>query len=207
MADNKSSLEIPKHDIHVNATVKERSLLAELGKSAMDEYILPKTTEIAHGMFTDIINMVADALKSSVSKILYPNGGAPTKRSSSSGVYTGVTNYTSFSTPIKTYQSSNQPSASTIGQRPGNMVNYIWVESEEKAKLIRDTLRDDIQRYHKAKVATLYEMTGQKTTMADFNYGWTNPNDIGYYEDTSRRPGENRWFIDLARPVDITTIS
>lgn len=200
-----NNMQIPRHDRHIDASVENRSLLKELGKSAMDEYIVPKSTEILWNMFGSMINMFADVMKSSVGKLLYPDGNTPNVKTNNpqTGYYT---NYTSYSTPIKSYTPSSQAPAQSIGQRPGNMVEYIWVPTEADAIYIRDTLQNEIRQYHKAKVASLYEILRRKTTMADFNYGWTKESDIGYYEDTNRAPGENRWFIDLARPVDITGI-
>lgn len=207
MADNNDLREIPKHDIKVKANVKEHSLMHDIGKGAMEEIIIPKSKGLMRDMFSGIIGMFADALKDSLDRFLYPDGNAPTRRTPSSNTYTSTTNYTSFSRPINNYQPSGQTQRrDAIGQRAGNEVNYIWVESEEKAKQVIGALKEDIVNYGKAKVATLYEMTGQRTTFADFKFGWTDENALGYYEDRNRRGDEFRWFLDLSKPVDITNI-
>lgn len=203
---NKNAIrEIPKHDIHVKASTEDRSLVRELGKSAMEEVIIPKSKETMRNMSSDIINMFAEALRSLVDGILYPNGGVPSRRNNQ-GTYTGTTNYTSYSRPIGQYQSSTQRGRDIIGQRSGNEVKYVWVETEEKAKQIVGALKEDIDNYGKAKVASLYEMIGERTTFADFKFGWTDPSTVGYYYDSSRRGNEYKWFIDLPKPVDITNI-
>lgn len=205
MAEDKNALrEIPKHDIHVKASTQETNIMKELGKGVMEEVIVPKSKETMRNMSDDIFTMIVEVLKKLRDGILYPDGNVPYKKTSSSGsgVYTGVTNYTSFSTPISNYQP--QRGRDTIGQRPGNQVKQIWVESEDHAKQIINTLREDIDNYGAVKVATLYEMIGERTTMADFRFGWTNVNSIGYYYDSSRGANEYKWYLDLSKPVDIT---
>ena len=207
MADKRNAArEIPKHDIHVKASVEESSLMKDLLSSAMEEYIVPKSTELLRDTFTGMIGMAADALRGMVDKVLYPNGDAPTRKTSNQGssYYTSTTNYTSFSRPIGQYQP--QRGRDMIGQRPGNLVKKIWVANEDIAKQIVGALIEDIDNYNKAKVATLYEMIGERTTMVDYHYGWPDEhiNAIGYFYDTDRRPDEDRWYIDLPKPVDIT---
>lgn len=202
--DNRRSLrEIPKHDIRIKASTQERSLVKDLSKGVMEEVIVPQSKEAMRNVSTSIVDMFANALRTCIDRILYPDGNVPYKKSSSgNGVYTGVTNYTSFSRPIGNYQ-PQQKGRDMIGQRPGNEVKQIWVESEDHAKQIVGALREDIDNYGKVKVATLYEMIGERTTMADFKYGWTDSNSIGYYYDNDRRGTEFRWYIDLPKPVDI----
>lgn len=204
--ENKNAIrEIPKHDIKVKASTQDRSLMHDIGRSAMEEIVIPKSKEVMRDMLSGIINMFADTFRNVVDSILYPDGNVPTRKNSSSGVYTGTTNYTSYSRPIGNYQPQNQNRGrDMIGQRSGNEVKFVWVESEEKAKQIVGALKEDIDAYGKAKVASLYEMIGERTTFADFKYGWTDANAIGYYYDSSRRGNEYKWFLDLAKPEDIT---
>lgn len=202
--NNKQTLrEIPKHDIHVKASTQDRSLIKELGKEAYNNVIVPKSKDAMRNMSDDIFTMILDMLRNIRDGLLYPDGNVPTRKQSSNGYYTGTTNYTSFSRPLGNYQASQQKGRDVIGQRSGNEVKYVWVETEEKAKAIVGALKEDIDNYGQAKVASLYEMIGERTTFADFKYGWTDSNAIGYYYDTSRRGGEYRWFIDLPKPVEI----
>lgn len=197
--------EVPNHNIHVNASTEDRSLAKDLVKSAMEEIVIPKTTEVVRDTFLGMIGMLADTAKSMVDKTLYPNGNLPNKKPSSGSGYYQSTNYTSYSRPIGQYQPTQQPQRGRdlIGQRPGNQVKYIWVESEEKAKMIVGALKEDIDNYGYAKVATLYEMTRERTTSVDFTYGWTDSSAIGYYYDNHRGIDEFKWFIDLPQPVKI----
>ncbi len=204
MADNNQSLrEIPKHDIRVKASVEDNSLVKDLGKGIMNEVIIPKSKDTMRNMSGDIINMFAEALRSFVDKMLYPDGNVPNRKPSSGvNVYTGTTNYTSFSRPINNYQP--QSGKDTIGQRPGNAVKFVWVYTEEQAKMLIGALKEDIDNQGRAKVASLYEMIGERTTFADYKYGWKDANAIGYHYDNNRRADEAKWFIDLPAPVDIT---
>lgn len=203
--ENKNALrEIPKHDGEkIKASVEDRSLVKDLVKSSMDEIIIPKSKDVMRDLFTGVVNMFADALRSGIDRMIYPDGNVPNRKPTNGGVYTGVTNYTSYSRPIGEYKSSMQKGRDPLGQRPGNEVKYIWVESEAKAKEVINMLKEDIDNCGKAKVASLYEKVGIHTTMADFKYGWTDANALGYYEDLNRRGEEYRWFLDLPRPVDI----
>ena len=204
--NNKQNIrEIPNHNLHVNASTQDRSLVKDLAKSAMEEIVIPKTTSVMRDMFLGLISMLADTARSTVDKVLYPNGNVPaTKQSQGTGYYQR-TNYTSFSTPINQYQATTQQpkGRDLIGQRPGNQVKYVWVGTEDKAKAITGALKEDIDNYGYAKVATLYEMIKERTTSVDFTYGWTDSNSIGYHYDDNRRPDEDRWFIDLPQPVKI----
>lgn len=210
---NKNAIrEIPKTNVHVKASTKERSLIRELGKDVVEEVIMPKSRDAMRNMSDDIFSMFLEAIRNIRDGILYPDGNAPNRKpignSGPYGTYNGITNYTSYSRPIGTYQSTPQRGRDLIGQRPGNEVDYIWVWTEEDAKKVVGTLKENIDNYGKVKVAFLYEMieVQRRTTMSDFIYGWTKDHvdNIRYYEDTSRRRDEPRWFIDLPRPVNIS---
>jgi hypothetical protein len=190
----------------INATTKKQSVAHELGNYAMEEIIVPKSKEVMRDMFTGIVNMFADALRSSVDRVLYPDGNAPVKRQGNGGYYTGTTNYQSFSRPIGQYQPSQQRGRDPIGQRAGCDVRYIWVPTEDDAKELIGVLREDIDNYGKAKVATLYEKIGERTTFADFKFGWADASQLGYSYDPSSPDPARKWFIDLPKPVDITGI-
>ena len=188
----------------ISATTKKPSVAKELGNYAMEEIIVPKSKEVMRDMFTGVINMFADAARNTMDKLLYPNGNAPVKKSSG-GYYTGTTNYQSYSRPIGQYQSSQQkPARDPIGQRSGCDVRFIWVPTEDDAKEVIGVLKEEIDNYGKAKVATLYEKIGERTTFADFKFGWTDSDSIGYSYDQSSPDPSRKWFIDLPKPVDIT---
>lgn len=191
----------------IQATTKNRnSVASELGNYAMNEIILPKSKEVMRDMFMGIVNMFADCARNTMDKFLYPDGNAPRKNSQGNNYY-GTTNYTSYSRPINQYQPSQQRRDS-IGQRSGCDVRMIWVRTEEDAKEIVATLKEEIDNYGKAKVATLYEKIRERTSFADFKYGWTKDHEgqIGYFYDTKCPDSSSPWFIDLPKPVDISNV-
>lgn len=201
MAEEKKPMKV------INATTKKRSVGAELGKYAMDEIIVPKSKEVMRDMFSGIVNMFADAARGSVDKFLYPDGNAP-KKNQQSTYYTGHTNYTSYSKPIAVsdYRSTQQRGRDPIGSRSGCDVECVWVATEDDAKDICELLIENIENYGKAKVATLYEKIGKRTTEADFSYGWTNRDQVRYFYDTKSPDASKRWYIDLPKPVDIRNV-
>lgn len=204
MGDDKNAIrEVPRHDIQINASTQDRSLIKEFGKGVMEEVIIPRSKESMRNMSTSIVDMFAEAMRNFIDKVLYPDGNVPYKKTNpqNGGVYTGITNYTSFSRPIGNYQP--QKPVETISQRPGNEVKYVWVWTEDDAKKLTGALKEDIENYGYVKVATLYEILKEKTTMADFTYGWTDVNTIRYYYDSNRRADEPKWFIDLPKPEKI----
>lgn len=203
MDDKNAIREIPKHDIQIKASTQDRSLIKEFGKGVMEEVIIPRSKESMRNMSTSIVDMFAEAMRNFIDKVLYPDGNVPYKKTNpqNGGVYTGITNYTSFSRPIGNYQ--QQKPVETISHRPGNEVKYVWVWTEDDAKKLTGALKEDIENYGYVKVATLYEILKEKTTMADFTYGWTDVNTIRYYYDSNRRADEPKWFIDLPKPEKI----
>lgn len=201
--NNQNVTDIPKHNIKIKADTKSKGVFGDLAKGVVEEVIVPKSKGVMRDMSSGIINMLGEALRNYIDRVLYPNGDAP-NRQGNSMQYTGQTNYTSFSRPlIGSYQPRGKD---TIGQRPGNDVKFVWVESEDKAKQIIGALKEDIENYGKAKVASLYEMIGERTTYADFTYGWTDSKALGYYYDVNRTGSDYKWFLDLSKPIDITNV-
>lgn len=198
-------MEENKKPVIDGVTVKKHSIRRELANYAIKEVIEPKSKELMSSMFTGIISMFADAATKSVDRCIYPDG-APRRnqgnQNSRNGVYVSNTNYAIHS---RSYDPAPKPDP--ISTRSSYDVNYIWVDEEWKAKDIIGALKEDIDNYKKAKVATLYEMAKIPTTFSDFKFGWTaeHLSQIGYYREVS---GENRgkYFIDLPRPVNIENI-
>ena len=189
------------------AKVQKYSITHELLNYAVKEVIEPKSKELMSSMFTGIISMFADAATKSVDKLVYPDGAPKrieSRSTSRNGVYIS-SNATDYTVHSRSYEPA--PKKDPISTRSSYNVSYIWVEEESQAKAIIGSLKEDIENYKKAKVATLYEMIKMPTTFADFKFGWTEEHlsQIGYYREVS---GENRgkFFIDLPRPVNIENV-
>ncbi len=182
-----------------NATVKKHSLIGDLITYGIREEIEPRATELMRNLITGTINMTGDTLNKMVDRWLYPDGSGPKRvvHSNSASDYRPQTNY---SVTIK--DSNGKPNNSSINSRSSIDVNYIWVDTEDQARAIINALKEEIDNYGKAKVATLYDMVKIPSNFTDFKFGWTNDHvkSIGYYRD------RGKYFIDLPKPVNIENI-
>lgn len=182
-----------------NATVKKPSVVRELVTYGIKEEIEPRATELMRNLITGTINMSCDTLNKMVDKWLYPEGNGP-KRTVRSGGISDYHPHTNYSTSV--YSNDNKPKRESINSRSSIDVNYIWVDTEEQARDIVNTLVEEIDNYNKAKVATLYDMVKVTPNFTDFKYGWTKDDikNIGYYRD------RGKYFIDLPKPVNIENV-
>ena len=55
----------------INASTKEHSVVGDLGKYVMDEYIVPKTKDVLHDTFAGLANMCSDAVQGALNKAFY----------------------------------------------------------------------------------------------------------------------------------------
>lgn len=184
----------------INASTKEHSVVGDLGKYVMDEYIVPKTKDVLHDTFAGLANMCSDAVQGALNKAFYGEDRHNVRRTSSST----SSSYTTYSRPASQSVVAKRDS---VGQRSSVDVKYIWVDDEESARNIISNLKENIDNYNKAKVADLYDMLNPKvqTSFTDFKYGWTDASQFGYHKEYT---GEHRgqYLIDLPRPIDVTNI-
>ncbi|WP_130837548.1 hypothetical protein [Lachnoclostridium sp. Marseille-P6806] len=183
----------------IKATSKNHSPVNDIGKKVMEDYIVPKSKDVIHDALAGLTSMIGDAIQGAINQAIY---GEDRPQQSSSG-HTG---YSTFYTKPQNISVSSTVSNS-IGKRSSTEVKYIWVQSEEDARLITNTMRDNISQYGKCKVADLYEMVTPKiqTTFQDYKFGWVDPNGIGYHKEyTGEHRGE--YILDLAKPIDVTNV-
>lgn len=178
-----------------NATVKKPSVVKELVSYSVENVVEPRMKEMTRDVCTGFLNMVNDALTKSIDRLIYPDGNAPHKSNSGVKTYTPQTNYTVYSK-----SNSSKPPRETINTRSSVEVNYIWVDTEDEAKYIVNSLGEAIENYGKAKVADLYDIVKIPTTFTDYKFGWTSTNGISYYRD------RGKYFIDLPKPVNIENV-
>ena len=181
----------------IKASSKPRSAASDIGKSIMDNYIIPKSKDVFHDTVAGLFSMLGDAAQSALNQAIYGED-RPTRSNSSRTAYSSFYTKPQISTTVNN---------SSIGTRSSTEIRYIWVQTEEDAKTIVDSMRSNIQHYGKCKVADLYEMVTPKiqTTFQDFKFGWNNPNDISYHKEyTGEHRGE--YLIDLTKPIDISNI-
>lgn len=199
----------------ISATTEKPSIFKEMVKYSVENVIEPKSKELACNFLTGVIGMFSDAATKSVDRWIYPDGSPRTNNSNKSGngIYVPSTNYTVYSTKNTTAQQrAKEPS---INKRSSTQVNYIWVDTAKQAEEIISTLKENIDNYRKASVASLYEQlvdeNGKQlitTVFTDFTHGWTEEHlkMMSYYQETSG-PNRGKYFIDLPRPVNIENVN
>ena len=53
------------------AKVEQRSVVKDLAKYAMDEYIKPKTNDVLHDLFSGVVDMFGDAIRGAIDTQFY----------------------------------------------------------------------------------------------------------------------------------------
>ena len=107
-------------DKKISASTKEHSVVGDLGKYVMEEYIIPKTKDVLHDTFAGIASMCSDAVQGALNKAFYGEDNH-TRRSGSSAVQR--TGYTTYSRPAS--QTSSTVKRDSVGNRSSVEVKYI----------------------------------------------------------------------------------
>lgn len=179
------------------AKVEQRSVAKDLAKYAMDEYIKPKTNDVLHDLFAGVIDMFGDAIRGAIDKQFYGEDRSRNRIKNNNNVKTfnQNVNYNVYSlSPSSSYQKPSRPDNS---HRSGKSVKLIYFNTEDEAKYVVATLREEIATYTNVKVGKLYEMIKEPTSPEDWKYGWNNPNDISYKRD------HGSFLLDLAEPINV----
>lgn len=202
MQQNKNN-DIPK--LEIKAKTEKPSVIGEIGKYVMDEYIVPQATDTMHDLLAKLGSGVNDAFQGALNKLFYKEDNG---RRYSSGSSAGRTSYTTFYTRPSTGATSySATSNNSISRRASNEVKIITVDTEEDAKRLVGFLQNLIRNYKVAKVSDLYGSLQPKVQIAftDYKYGWTNPNEIGYHPIYSG-PDRGKFQLDLPQPIDISNV-
>lgn len=183
----------------IDASSKKHSVMGDLGKYVIDEYIAPKSKDILHDMVSGLLGMINDSAQGALNKAMYGED-RPIKRSNSSGQSTG---YTTYSRPANQIAQKRD----AVGSRSSVDVDYIWVNDEGTARDLIANIKDQIETYGRAKVADLYGMLNPpiNPSFTDFKYGWIEWKDFSYHKEYT---GEHRgqYMIDIPRPVDVSNV-
>ena len=178
------------------AKVEQRSVVKDLAKYAMDEYIKPKTNDVLHDLFSGVVDMFGDAIRGAIDKQFY---GEDRSRNRIKGNKVQTFNqnvpYNVYSlSPSSSVQRSQRPNNS---QRSGKSVKLIYLNTRDEAQYVVNRLKDEIQRYGTVKVGKLYETIKEPTSPEDWKFGWNDPGDIGYKED------HGAYLLTLAEPINV----
>ena len=129
---------------------KKNSVLKDISKQAWDDIIVPKTLESTNNMATDIVYMIADAFVQIIGRFIFRDKYVPTQRSGG-----GRDRYSNISR-------KGQPQTPQMSEpRVSDNLQYVCVESYQKAEEIKRDLVDSISRYGQVRVADLYEKSGK----------------------------------------------
>ena len=167
---------------------KKDSVLKDIGKQAWDDIVVPKTKESANNMASDILYMVADTLVQIVGRIIYGKDAVILTRNSG-----GRDKYSNVS------KAKAQPQVqTTINTGPSDNLLYVCVDSYQRADEIKRELIEAITKYGQVRVADLYEKSGKvRPAFTDYNYGWTNVNDVHFVRD------RNGYWFNMPNPTKL----
>lgn len=169
---------------------KEPSVLKDIMDTARDDILIPKAKDVVNSTLVDIIYMIGDYLANVVGKLVFGKDSVPKGRAAQ--------NRTAYSNRSAQVRAAAQQPQVNIGNRASSDLQYVVVDTEEKARTIKDELIRSIQMYGQVRVADLYEKSGKvKPIFTDYNYGWTNVDDVSY-----RRNADGYWF-NMPSPTKI----
>lgn len=166
--------------------VEKTSVAHDIFTQAKNDILVPRTKEVVNGTAVDLIYMIGDYFANLVGKFIFgpdavqgPRGG-------------GRTGYSNISrSPVRTATPS-------IGTRSSSDLQYVFVETEDKARRIQNEMIESIRKYGKVRVADLYEKSEKvKPIFTDYSYGWTNEADIHYMRN---RDG---YYFNMPNPTKI----
>jgi hypothetical protein len=184
----------------IEASSKKHSVVGDLGKYVMEEYIAPKSMDILHDMLSGLCNMINDSAQGALNKAIYKED-KPVRRTNNGQRNVGFTTYSI---------SANQQlmnKRDSIGNRSSVNVDYIWVNDENAARDMISRVKDLVVAYGKAKVSDIYGMVNPpiSPSFTDFKYGWTDWKGFGYHKEYT---GDHRgqYLIDFPQAEDVSNV-
>ena len=175
-------------------TKHEKSLVSDIVGYVKDEYIIPKSNEVAHDMFAGITNMLADAAIGALDKLFYDNDRVSTSssRNSKKTDYSGISEKNSNRGPKETVRSNKPYSRKVV------------VYSKDDADTVKKQMINYISKYGYTRVGDLYEAVGWDMDSIDWAWGWTEPTQITYR--TRRNNGSTEYVFELPDPVSVKNL-
>lgn len=191
MSEEKDKLEdLPK----VKGSFKKPSITNDIGKYVLDEYIIPNTKDLVHDTFASILDIIGDSLQGALNKAIYKEDRPRKRKSGERRNYSGYSESISSSSSLKR----------DIGRRSSTQVAELWVDTEDKAEYVVNTMHKYIDRYGQAKVSDLYQVFDPPLPIifTDYKFGWKSMDDIWY---DKVRTGEHRgeFVILTSEPIPI----
>lgn len=166
---------------------KDENVLKDILTTAKDDILVPKTKDVVNTTLVETIYMIGDYLANIVGKMIFGKDSVQTRQGNGNrNVYSNISRRGTTAATV-------QPN---IGVRSSTDLQYVVVDTQQKADKIVNELRQSIMQYGQVRVADLYEKSEKvKPIFNDYNYGWKDVNDVSY-----RRNADGYWF-NMPTPV------
>lgn len=149
-----------------------------LGKQFKEAIVGGDSRGVAEHVFFGVIvpslrDLLFDALETGLRAKIYGESGRGARRGVPSS-YTSVGHaaYNRMSSPA-TVQPSTPRSLSRQERARNSGVHDLIVPSREEAEDVIDRMFEELGKYNSVSVATLYELTGVRSSHTDMKWGWT----------------------------------
>lgn len=164
-------------------------------KEALGAFFVNDLKDLKHFVIFDVLipktkDIVSDLIDETKNMILF---GDSRSHSNGSRVRSGYGNGTYVS-----YSSLSKPSSPKSPTSNNLAFDEVIFEEKGDAEEVLSSLCELVDRYQKASVGDLYDLTGRPTSYTDYDYGWTN------LSSASTKRVREGYFIDLpkAQPLN-----
>lgn len=194
--------------LQIQASTQKESFTGSVVKDITDNIIIPKFLDTMHECAVSLTNAGSDAIQEAINRVFRQIGW----RGGSKIISNSNTNYSSY---YKSATSSSTTTVASSNDRSATDVPLIFVQTENDARMLIESLRQDIHDYRRARVGDLYERVVPRiqsgNTFMNFKYGWTEQhyNNLGYHKIYTNEFGpehNGQWILDLPKPVSIVNI-
>lgn len=194
--------------LQIQASTQKESFTGSVVKDITDNIIIPKFLDTMHECAASLTNAGSDAIQEAINRVFRQIGW----RGRSKIISNSNTNYSSY---YKSATSSSTTTVASSNDRSATDVPLIFVQTENDARMLIESLRQDIHDYRRARVGDLYERVVPRiqsgNTFMNFKYGWTEQhyNNLGYHKIYTNEFGpehNGQWILDLPKPVSIVNI-
>ena len=182
---------------------EQSSVFIDIAKQTRDEILIPRLLDTANTAASQTIYGIADYFTNCIARKIFANSNIQpktiTRNSNDRGKYATT--------------AKSQPQQQPIGSRSSATLQYIVISANDpkdrldasdydgrkKAESIKNDLINSINTYGKVRVADLYEKSGKaKPIFTDYNYGWTNVNDVHYIRNS------DGWWFNMPNPTELS---
>lgn len=183
-------IEKPKAEKVISGTVKVRK--KGLKAKFLDTFLSDDIGNVKNYIVYDmVIPGIKEVILGGIEMMFFGSTRGGRNRSRSAGSNPSKASYISYNS----YSRGARPEERRSTARTSEIEDLIF-ESAGEAELVLDELRDEIDRFGEATLASYYEKAGYSGNFTDYKYGWTNLDEV-------RRPHRVRgggYILELPRP-------